>query len=99
MVFLAKASRQFPAIVSLRFSRPFALSPRNGILPVGKSPCLGVASLKIHAHRERYLSKEEAKRLMLALEQSGHIAALAFAAHSAYWRKKKRDTQCPMGKW
>ena len=54
-----------------------AVAEERGFLPVGKSPCLGVASLKIHAHRERYLSKEEAKRLMLALEQSGHIAALA----------------------
>lgn len=54
-----------------------AVAEERGFLPAGKSPCLGVASFKIHAQRERYLSREEARRLMLALEQSGHIAALA----------------------
>ncbi len=62
MVFFGKRLRaSFLQSFPLRFSRPFALSPRNGILPVGKSPCLGVASLKIHAHRERYLSKRRSK--------------------------------------
>lgn len=54
-----------------------SVAEERGFLPVGKSPCLGVSSFKIYTQRERYLSREEAKRLMLALEHSGHIVAFA----------------------
>lgn len=86
------------------FKTVCAVAEERGFLPAGKSPCLGVASLKIHIHRERYLSRQEAKRLMLALEQSGHIAALAFSSIQAirYTKYRKcldtatRPPQCAM---
>lgn len=49
----------------------------RGFLGQGKSPCRGVASLKTHAQRERYLSLEEAQRLMERLRKSGRAEALA----------------------
>lgn len=54
-----------------------AVAVSLGFLPAGRSPCLGVSSFKIHAQRERYLSRAEARRLMRALEQSGRQEALA----------------------
>lgn len=59
------------------FKTVCAFAEKRGFLPSGKSPCLGVSSFKILVARERYLSREEATRLMGALERSGHIAALA----------------------
>lgn len=41
-----------------------------GLLPDGQSPCTGVHSFKIHTLRERYLTSDEAWRLMRALEDS-----------------------------
>lgn len=49
----------------------------RGFLEQGKSPCLGVSSFKIHAQRERYLSQDEAQRLMDRLEKSERAEALA----------------------
>ena len=49
----------------------------RGLLPAGQSPCAGVSSFKIHTQRERYLSREEAQRLMRALENSKHPEAFA----------------------
>lgn len=54
-----------------------SFAERRGFLEQGKSPCLGVSSFKIHAQRERYLSQEEAQRLMGHLEQSNRPEALA----------------------
>lgn len=49
----------------------------RGFLKRGKSPCLGVSFFKIHAQRERYLSREEAQLLMERLERSDRPEALA----------------------
>lgn len=49
----------------------------RGFLESGKSPCNGVSSFKIHKQRERYLSQDEARRLMERLEQSDRPEALA----------------------
>ncbi len=54
-----------------------SLAEMRGVLPAGQSPCLGVSSFKIHTQRERYLTREEAQRLMRALEQSERPEALA----------------------
>lgn len=74
-------SKGFAPVSCNRFLAVFkticAVAEEHGFLPGGKSTCLGVASLKIHVQGERYLSREKARRLMLALEQSGHIAALS----------------------
>lgn len=50
---------------------------RHGFLPPGRSPCRGVRSFRVHAQRERHLSRDEAGRLMDALEKSGRPEALA----------------------
>ncbi len=42
----------------------------RGFMPAGQSPCAGVSPLKVHTLRERYLTKEEAQKLMRRLEQS-----------------------------
>lgn len=49
----------------------------RGFLEHGKSPCLGVSSFKLHTQRERYLSQDEAQRLMERLEQSDRPEAQA----------------------
>lgn len=49
----------------------------RGFLESGKSPCNGVSSFKVHTQRERYLSQDEARRLMDRLEQSDRPEALA----------------------
>lgn len=54
-----------------------AVAERRGVLRIGASPCAGVASLKTHAQRERYLLHDEAQRLMRRLEKSGRMEALA----------------------
>ena len=54
-----------------------SLAVMRGLLPTGQSPCAGVSPFKIPAQRERYLSRDEAQRLMRALEKSGHPEAFA----------------------
>ena len=54
-----------------------SLAETRGLLPAGQSPCKGVSSFKIHTQRERYLSREEAQRLMRALEKSDRLEAFA----------------------
>ena len=54
-----------------------SLAVMRGLLPTGQSPCAGVSPFKIHAQRERYLSRDAAKRLMRALEKSGHPEAFS----------------------
>ncbi len=53
-----------------------AQAARRGLLP-GRSPCAGVAPFRIHTLRERYLSRDEARRLMRALELSERPEAFA----------------------
>ena len=52
----------FKTICSLAGMRVF--------LPAGQSPCMGVLPFKIHTQRERYLTQDEAQRLMRALEKA-----------------------------
>ena len=47
-----------------------SLAEMRGLLPAGQSPCAGVSSFKIHTQRERYLTRDEAQRLMRALEKN-----------------------------
>ncbi len=47
-----------------------SLAEKRGLLPAGRSPCRGVSSFRVQTRRERYLSHNEARRLMLALEKS-----------------------------
>lgn len=54
-----------------------SLAAMRGLLPAGQSPCAGVSSFKIHPQRERYLTRDEAQRLMRALEKSKRPEALA----------------------
>lgn len=54
-----------------------SLAEIRGILQPGLSPCRGISSFKVHNQRERYLSQDEAKRLMDYLEKSDRIEALA----------------------
>ena len=54
-----------------------SLAEMRGFLPVGQSPCTGVSSFKIHTQRERYLTRDEAQRLMRALEKSDRPEAFA----------------------
>ena len=54
-----------------------SLAVMRGLLPTGQSPCAGVSPFKIHAQRERYLSRDEAQRLMRALEKSDRPEAFA----------------------
>ncbi|WP_165073181.1 site-specific integrase [Desulfovibrio sp. ZJ200] len=54
-----------------------SLAEKRDVLPAGQSPCLGVSSFKIHTQRERYLTREEAQRLMRALEKSDRSEAFA----------------------
>lgn len=43
----------------------------------GQPPCIGVSPFRIHGQRERYLSRHEACRLMLALVRSDRLEAFA----------------------
>ena len=54
-----------------------SLAVMRGLLLTGQSPCAGVSPFKIHAQRERYLSRDEAQRLMRALEKSDRPEAFA----------------------
>ena len=54
-----------------------SLAVRQGIVPASASPCSGVFSLKLQTPRERYLSPNEAVRLMTILEQSERQEAQA----------------------
>lgn len=54
-----------------------SLAVVHGLLPTGQSPCAGVIPFKIHTLRERYLSPDEARRLMRELERSARPEALA----------------------
>ena len=54
-----------------------SLAEMRGILPPGQSPCAGVAPFKIRTQRERYLTQDEAQRLMRALEKSDRPEAFA----------------------
>ena len=54
-----------------------SLAERRGILLAGQSPCAGVLPFKIHTQRERYLTQDEAQRLMRVLEKSGRPEAFA----------------------
>lgn len=53
-----------------------SLAAMRGLL-AGQSPCMGVSPFKIHTQRERYLSRDEAQRLMRALEKSDRLEAFA----------------------
>ena len=44
-----------------------SLAEVRGALPTGRSPCMGVSPFKIQTQRERYLTRDEAQRLMRAL--------------------------------
>ena len=54
-----------------------SLAVLRGLLPAGQSPCAGVSPFKIHTQRERYLTQDEARRLMRALEKSDRPEAFA----------------------
>lgn len=54
-----------------------SLAAMRGLLPTGQSPCAGVSSFKIHTLRERYLTPDEARRLMRELERSSRPEATA----------------------
>lgn len=54
-----------------------SLAAMCGLLPAGQSPCAGVSPFKIHTQRERYLTQDEAQRLMRALEKSDRPEAFA----------------------
>lgn len=54
-----------------------SLAGMRGFLPAGQSPCMGVLPFKIHTQRERYLTQDEAQRLMRALEKSDRPEAFA----------------------
>ena len=54
-----------------------SLAVLRGLLPAGQSPCAGVSPFKLHEQRERYLSRDEAQRLMRALEKSDRSEAFA----------------------
>ena len=54
-----------------------SLAEIRGVLSAGQSPCMGVSPFKIRTQRERYLTRDEARRLMRALEKSGHPEAFA----------------------
>lgn len=54
-----------------------SLAELRGVLSAGQSPCAGVSPFRIRTQRERYLSRDEARRLMRALEKSDRPEALA----------------------
>ncbi len=54
-----------------------SLAGMYGLLPIGQSPCMGVLPFKVHTMRERYLTPNEAQRLMRKLEQSTRPEAAA----------------------
>lgn len=54
-----------------------SLAEMRGVLPAGHSPCMGVSPFKIHTQRERYLTRDEAQRLMRELKKSDRPEAIA----------------------
>ena len=54
-----------------------SLAELRGVLPAEQSPCAGVSPFKIRTQRERYLTRDEAQRLMRALEKNGRPEAFA----------------------
>lgn len=54
-----------------------SLAAMRGLLPAGQSPCAGVSPFKIHTQRERYLTRDEAQRLMRELEKNDRPEAFA----------------------
>jgi len=54
-----------------------SLATTHGLLPAGQSPCADVLPFKIHTLRERYLTQDEARRLMQELEKSDRPEAAA----------------------
>lgn len=54
-----------------------SLAAMHGLLPAGSSPCLNVRPLANHTPHERYLTPDEARRLMRALENSRRPEAKA----------------------
>lgn len=54
-----------------------AMAELSGCLAQGQSPCAGLAPFRVHARRERYLSRGEARRLMRALEHCARPEAFA----------------------
>lgn len=48
------------------------VAEKRGFLPRGASPCLGISGFRTLVHKERYLSRCEAERLMRALRCSTH---------------------------
>lgn len=54
-----------------------SLAEMRGALPAGQSPCAGVSPFKISIQRERYLTRDEARRLMRELEKSDSPEAFA----------------------
>lgn len=61
------------------FKTVCSLAELRGALPAGQSPCTGVSPFKIHTQRERYLTQDEAQRLVPALEKSDRRKALPSA--------------------
>ncbi|MCH5277221.1 MAG: site-specific integrase [Desulfovibrionaceae bacterium] len=49
----------------------------RGALAAGRSPCMGVSFLKVREQRECFLTRDDAQRLMRALEQSARPEAFA----------------------
>jgi len=47
-----------------------SLAVTRGILPAGRTPCSGVLPFRLHNHRERYLSPDEARKLIRELKRS-----------------------------
>lgn len=54
-----------------------SLAEIHGALPVGQSPCRGLWPIKNHVQRERYLTRDEAQRLMRRLQESERPEASA----------------------
>lgn len=54
-----------------------SLAAVHGLLPGGRSPCADVHPFKVHVRRERYLTPDEARRLMGELERSDRPEAAA----------------------
>ncbi|MDE7065183.1 MAG: site-specific integrase, partial [Desulfovibrionaceae bacterium] len=58
------------------FKAIYALAASYKLLPDGQKPCSGVSAFKVSNKRERYLSDEEARRLVRELELSPHREAV-----------------------
>lgn len=74
-----------------------SLAVMRGLLLTGQSPCAGVSPFKIHAQRERYLSRDEAQRLMRALEKKRPAGSLCHPSASADRGAQERSPQGALG--